>query len=175
MLSPVSESVCWRELFCVTLRSTVRVRRSCSASFYAPAFDTFPGPPFCGGSWLFRCGSDFRAGLCGEARFRALSPSHELTGASRCAAERAALDAGSRTPLFSEASDSPRASVVRRRLCGGARLSFPLSASGRRLAGRRRWFFYELLRATLSERKTFPAAGRVFPSLCGDEPRTKNG
>ena len=145
----------WRELFCITLRATVSVRRSCSLLFQASAFDIFPGPPFRGGSSACWGGSGLRSGFCGAARFRAPSPRDELTGASRCAAERAARDAGSRAPLCGEASDAPRESVVRRELCGHARRSFPPSASGRRLAGRRRWWLHEGLRATLSERKTF--------------------
>ena len=175
MLSPVSESVRWRELFCVPLRATVGIRRSGLASCHASVCDPFPGPPFRGGSSACWGGSGLRSDFCGEARFRALSPGDELTGASRCAATRAARDAGSRAPLCGAASDLPRVSVVRRELCGHARRSFPPSASGRRRAGRRRWSFPEGLRATVSERKTFPAARRFLLSLCGQEPRRRNG
>ena len=56
-----------RELWWVPLRSTVSFRRSCSVAFHASAGDTFPGPPFRGGSSACWGVSGFRSGFCGEA------------------------------------------------------------------------------------------------------------
>ena len=134
------------------LRSTVRVRRSCWASFQASACDIFPGPPLCGGGEVCRGGFGLRSGFCGEARLQALSPGEaELTGVGRFAGCPSALDAGSRSPFRGEAADSPGASLLRRELCGDGRLSFPHSAIGAWLTGRRGGFFREVLRATFPE------------------------